>query len=297
MGSRLDFRTVWDCLKHHPMHLPMHCTQAVVSLLSPSKCTFRIFSFSFGEDSELLCTGKAEHVLSWCMHVLCKLYMSLISLCTAESPSSSMSIKLESISPKVEHEELAEEEDQCTICLQPIVDRTLVPTCSHEFCFECLMVWSGTCPFSPWVMCSPPMFYFRTIQTVSTVLTKHWRPPDPPHSLHLRLSEALPAPPPYVPSPSCTPRWSAYCCHAQTPRTRLGPTRPRCPRRGRRTRTRGQSAQMDIPAQHLREGMQTKVDYILTECIVSTSPRTNTRVTARTQPPHSSQHRKTSSVE
>ncbi|KAH9056293.1 hypothetical protein EDB87DRAFT_1566736 [Lactarius vividus] len=56
-----------------------------------------------------------------------------------------MPIKLESVSPNAENEELADEEvdaNQCAICLQPVVDRTVVPTCSHEFCFECLMVWS-----------------------------------------------------------------------------------------------------------------------------------------------------------
>ena len=26
-------------------------------------------------------------------------------------------------------------ENNCSICLQSIVDRTVVPTCSHEFCF------------------------------------------------------------------------------------------------------------------------------------------------------------------
>ena len=35
------------------------------------------------------------------------------------------------------------DEDHCTICLQAIVDRALIPGCSHEFCFECLMLWSG----------------------------------------------------------------------------------------------------------------------------------------------------------
>lgn len=35
------------------------------------------------------------------------------------------------------------EEDQCAICLQPIVDRTIVPGCAHEFCFECLLIWTG----------------------------------------------------------------------------------------------------------------------------------------------------------
>ncbi|KZV59857.1 hypothetical protein PENSPDRAFT_594792 [Peniophora sp. CONT] len=41
------------------------------------------------------------------------------------------------------------EEDHCTICLQAYVDRTVIPICSHEFCFECLMVWadqSRKCP-------------------------------------------------------------------------------------------------------------------------------------------------------
>ncbi len=38
-----------------------------------------------------------------------------------------------------------EEEDSvdCTICLQDIVNRTVIPKCSHEFCFECLLVWTG----------------------------------------------------------------------------------------------------------------------------------------------------------
>lgn len=34
--------------------------------------------------------------------------------------------------------------DRCSICLQATVDRTIIPTCSHEFCFECLLVWTGT---------------------------------------------------------------------------------------------------------------------------------------------------------
>ncbi|KAK0488110.1 hypothetical protein EDD18DRAFT_1191327 [Armillaria luteobubalina] len=56
-------------------------------------------------------------------------------------------IKLESPSPPPEEEE--EEEDNCSICLQALVDRTVIPTCSHEFCFDCLVVWteqSRKCP-------------------------------------------------------------------------------------------------------------------------------------------------------
>ncbi|KAH9847759.1 hypothetical protein C2E23DRAFT_871621 [Lenzites betulinus] len=39
--------------------------------------------------------------------------------------------------------------DHCSICLQPYADRTVIPTCSHEFCFECLLIWteqSRRCP-------------------------------------------------------------------------------------------------------------------------------------------------------
>jgi len=32
---------------------------------------------------------------------------------------------------------------QCSICLQDTVDRTVIPTCSHEFCFGCIRLWSG----------------------------------------------------------------------------------------------------------------------------------------------------------
>ncbi|KAJ7054921.1 hypothetical protein C8F01DRAFT_1161807 [Mycena amicta] len=42
-----------------------------------------------------------------------------------------------------------DDDDRCSICLQDIVDRTVVPVCSHEFCFDCLLVWtdqSRRCP-------------------------------------------------------------------------------------------------------------------------------------------------------
>ncbi|PPQ99834.1 hypothetical protein CVT24_009628 [Panaeolus cyanescens] len=40
-------------------------------------------------------------------------------------------------------------DDNCCICLQAVVDRTILPKCSHEFCFECILVWtdqSRRCP-------------------------------------------------------------------------------------------------------------------------------------------------------
>jgi RING-type zinc-finger len=68
-------------------------------------------------------------------------------------PSKHMKSESDVVLSKNETEELESEpevdayEDHCTICLQPFVDRTVVPTCSHEFCFECLMIWSGTYPY------------------------------------------------------------------------------------------------------------------------------------------------------
>ncbi|KIK18911.1 hypothetical protein PISMIDRAFT_31451, partial [Pisolithus microcarpus 441] len=40
-------------------------------------------------------------------------------------------------------------EEHCTICLQPFLDRAILPTCAHEFCFECILLWaeqSRKCP-------------------------------------------------------------------------------------------------------------------------------------------------------
>ncbi|OCH91977.1 hypothetical protein OBBRIDRAFT_791730 [Obba rivulosa] len=54
--------------------------------------------------------------------------------------------------------------EQCSICLQPLADRTIIPVCSHEFCFECLLVWteqSRKCP-----LCS---------QTIGDYLIHHIR--------------------------------------------------------------------------------------------------------------------------
>lgn len=58
-------------------------------------------------------------------------------------------IRHESTSPKAEIDddfdlgpEIEVDEDHCTICLQPVADRAVIPACSHEFCFECLMIWS-----------------------------------------------------------------------------------------------------------------------------------------------------------
>ncbi|KAJ6523301.1 hypothetical protein B0H19DRAFT_651907 [Mycena capillaripes] len=62
-----------------------------------------------------------------------------------ESPATPVQIfKSEPDEPLLEPQELEDEdEDRCSICLQEIIDRTVVPICAHEFCFDCLLVWTG----------------------------------------------------------------------------------------------------------------------------------------------------------
>lgn len=75
----------------------------------------------------------------------------IVDLTRSMSPRAKR-IKLESPSPEplspANHTQ-EDDEDHCSICLQPVVDRALIPICSHEFCFECLTVWaeqSRRCP-------------------------------------------------------------------------------------------------------------------------------------------------------
>ncbi|PCH34905.1 hypothetical protein WOLCODRAFT_78491 [Wolfiporia cocos MD-104 SS10] len=69
-----------------------------------------------------------------------------------ESPSHSHSPSIVEISPPHPADGGGAEDnegDHCSICLQAIADRTVIPTCSHEFCFECLLIWteqSRRCP-------------------------------------------------------------------------------------------------------------------------------------------------------
>ena len=50
-------------------------------------------------------------------------------------------------------EEIDELEDgeHCSICLQLFVDRAVIPDCAHDFCFECILKWTGekAISFSP----------------------------------------------------------------------------------------------------------------------------------------------------
>ncbi|KAF9653602.1 hypothetical protein BDM02DRAFT_3182613 [Thelephora ganbajun] len=66
-----------------------------------------------------------------------------------ESPPPGLSHSKDVLSLEKEEEEEEDVDNQCSICLQRLTDRTLIPRCSHEFCFECLVIWadqSRRCP-------------------------------------------------------------------------------------------------------------------------------------------------------
>ena len=98
----------------------------------------------------------ADHVTLLYL-ILRRLVLDLVFLYTTEvmtsvrSPSfSSKRIKLEDedLTPTHDNSEGVEPnqddlENSCSICLHSIADRTVIPKCSHEFCFECLLVWTG----------------------------------------------------------------------------------------------------------------------------------------------------------
>ncbi|KAF9052419.1 hypothetical protein BDZ89DRAFT_427250 [Hymenopellis radicata] len=48
-----------------------------------------------------------------------------------------------STSPKDASDDDANDIEACSICLHTFSDRTLVPICAHEFCFDCILEWTG----------------------------------------------------------------------------------------------------------------------------------------------------------
>src|ERR1700683_4841092 len=99
-------------------------------------------------------------------------------------PRPSKRVKLDSSSPSPsstpkhaiddEGVELVEG-DHCSICLQQLVDRTVIPTCSHEFCFECILVWTGQYSLVFLVIYVFKFIFLqhRTIPSLPTLLTTH----------------------------------------------------------------------------------------------------------------------------
>jgi hypothetical protein len=62
--------------------------------------------------------------------------------------SSPESSDWEAYKPELPPEEEDLDEEHCSICLQPLSDRTVLPACSHEFCFDCILIWTGSCQYS-----------------------------------------------------------------------------------------------------------------------------------------------------
>ncbi|KAI6127309.1 hypothetical protein F5141DRAFT_383823 [Pisolithus sp. B1] len=82
--------------------------------------------------------------------------------CTNRSNSVEGGVELES-----------EWEEHCTICLQPFLDRAILPTCAHEFCFECILLWaeqSRKCP-----LCNRPFDSSSRTDTGGSYLIHHLR--------------------------------------------------------------------------------------------------------------------------
>ncbi|KAL5480567.1 hypothetical protein ACEPAI_1837 [Sanghuangporus weigelae] len=82
---------------------------------------------------------------------------------------------------KESNEEL--EGDHCSICLQLLLDRTVIPECSHEFCFECIVTWteqSRRCP-----LCT---------RTIGTYLIHHIRSNYDYQNYHLPPLRSSPPP-------------------------------------------------------------------------------------------------------
>jgi hypothetical protein len=202
------------------------------------------------------------------------------------------------------------DEDHCTICLQDIVDRALIPECSHEFCFECLMIWSGK-KVIEFAAYTQPSFSI-TQKTHTHTIEQSRRCPLCAQKIgdylihHIRSTYDYQKH--FLPPLRTSPR---PLTRADGPR--IAPVTHR--RRDRVWGRRDRSAQDEADALQravsrrrwiYRHNLYAKVPS-QTHCLLcvfliapgipsSTSLRTNIRVTAPTLLPHSLRHRKTSLV-
>ncbi|KIK97813.1 hypothetical protein PAXRUDRAFT_824533 [Paxillus rubicundulus Ve08.2h10] len=73
-----------------------------------------------------------------------------------------------------------EPEDRCSICLQSFLDRTIISTCAHEFCFECILLWSEQSRKCP--LCSRSFDNSYLIHRIRSQYDyqKHYLPPSLP---------------------------------------------------------------------------------------------------------------------
>ena len=87
------------------------------------------------------------------------------------SPASPYKVEAEALDGD---DDMELDEDRCAICLQAFTDRALIPSYSHEFCFECIIVWTGTSVLTSMIIhcLNGPL---RAVKKVSVVHTTYWR--------------------------------------------------------------------------------------------------------------------------
>ena len=59
------------------------------------------------------------------------------------------------------------EPDACSICLHAFNDRTIIPTCAHEFCFDCILEWTG-------MSAKPPLLHVLTSRQQNSRENAHY---------------------------------------------------------------------------------------------------------------------------
>lgn len=138
--------------------------------------------------------------------------------------------KPEELSETDKEDDKEDEDHQCSICLQPLVDRTVIPTCAHEFCFECILVWTGVVQIVIYSLGLLAYHMNRAISQMPPLFSENPRIPDTSHSLQVRLPEALSRTPPGPARVTCSPytnlqqHWSGLTSQRGS-RTHMGTAR------------------------------------------------------------------------
>ncbi|TYJ55817.1 hypothetical protein B9479_003469 [Cryptococcus floricola] len=91
---------------------------------------------------------------------------------------------------EVGDEEGGADQERCIICLMGLNDRTIVGVCGHEFCFECICIWSNQSRKCP--LCSGDMAPFLLHDLDAETPTKYYLPPLPSKSAQETIRDRLP---------------------------------------------------------------------------------------------------------
>ncbi|WVQ74691.1 hypothetical protein IAR50_004295 [Cryptococcus sp. DSM 104548] len=91
---------------------------------------------------------------------------------------------------EVGDEEGVADQERCIICLMGLRDRTIIGVCGHEFCFECICIWSNQSRKCP--LCSGDMAPFLLHDLDAETPTKYYLPPLPTKLAHETNTDRLP---------------------------------------------------------------------------------------------------------